>query len=271
MSSSIAAPASRSTNGWPSIRKPTTDEAALWMEEVLRALAFAHDAGVAHLDPQFHTLLVNERGQIAVMALSVAHESALDPAHSRDNDRAMPLDPSMLRAQRSAAERDVLACGLLLHRLLAGEPALGVADTGQVIARLAPHGREFVRLPWTTPQPIPEPLRAIVNRSTAGQMRLRYRNARTFLGALNGWREALSDDDGRPGRAAARPPAHRRPPAGAARAGRAGAAGHGDREPAHRRDRRASAARPGARRSSCCAPSTPPRCRARRSPATARC
>jgi non-specific serine/threonine protein kinase len=55
------------------------------------------------------------------------------PAHSRDNDRAMPLDPSMLRAQRSAAERDVLACGLLLHRLLADEPALGVADTGQVI------------------------------------------------------------------------------------------------------------------------------------------
>jgi non-specific serine/threonine protein kinase len=35
--------------------RPTTDEAAFWMEEVLRALAFAHDAGVAHLDPQFHT------------------------------------------------------------------------------------------------------------------------------------------------------------------------------------------------------------------------
>jgi len=104
----------------------------------------------------------------------------------------------MLRAQRSAAERDVLACGLLLHRLLADEPALGVADTGQVIERLAPHGREFVRLPWTTPQPVPEALRAIVNRSTAGQLRLRYRNARTFLGAINGWREALGDDEGGP-------------------------------------------------------------------------
>ena len=178
--------------------RPTTDEAAFWIEEVLRALAFAHDAGVAHCDPQFHTLRVNERGQIAVMALGVAHQSVSDAAPSRDNDRAMPLDPSLLRAQRSAAERDVLACGLLLHRLLADEPALGVADTGQVIERLAPHGREFVRLPWTTPQPSPEALRAIVNRSTAGQLRLRYRNARTFLGAINGWREALSDDDGGP-------------------------------------------------------------------------
>jgi non-specific serine/threonine protein kinase len=132
------------------------------------------------------------------MALGVAPMSAAEVVPSRDNDRAMPLDPSLLRAQRSAAERDVLACGLLLHRLLADEPALGVADTGQVIARLAPHGREFVRLPWTTPQPIPEALRAIVNRSTAGQLRLRYRNARTFLGAINGWRESLNDDDGGP-------------------------------------------------------------------------
>jgi HD-like signal output (HDOD) protein len=178
--------------------KPGTEEAALWIEEALRALAFAHDAGVAHLDPQLHTLLVNDRGQIVVMALAVGHESAADGGRGRENGRAMPLDPSLLRAQRSAAERDVLACGLLLHRLLAGEPALGVADTGQVIARLAPHGREFVRLPWTTPQPVPEPLRAIVNRSSAGQIRLRYRNARTFLGALNGWRTAVSEDEGGP-------------------------------------------------------------------------
>ena len=226
--------------------QPTTDEAALWIEEVLRALAFAHDAGVAHLDPQFHTLLVNERGQIAVMALAVAHESAPIAAHAprqRPGDAARPVDAA---GAARAAERDVLACGLLLHRLLADEPALGVADTGQVIERLAPHGREFVRLPWTTPHPIPEPLRAIVNRSTAGQMRLRYRNARTFLGALNGWREALSDDDGGPVallldrlRTVGHLPAL--PGLGAA-----GAAGHGDREPAHRRDRGAPAARPGA-------------------------
>ncbi len=175
-------------------------DAAIWMESVLRGLAFAHDAGAAHLDPQFHCILINDRGQASVMALGAAHEAGprATPGRLRDNDRAMPLDPSTLRVQRAAAERDVLACGVILHRLLAGEPALGVADTGRVIDRMAPRGREFVRLPWTTPQPIPEALRAIVNRSTAGQERLRYRNARTFLGALNGWREAVSEDDGGP-------------------------------------------------------------------------
>jgi eukaryotic-like serine/threonine-protein kinase len=180
--------------------RPSTDEAAVWIEGVLRGLAFAHDAGLAHLDLQLHGILVNERGQASVMALGAAQDvdGAGGGPRRRDDSGMMPLDPSTLRAQRAAAERDVLACGVILHRLLAGEPALGSADTGRVMDRMAPRGREFVRLPWTTPQPVPEALRAIVNRSTAGQERLRYRSARTFLGALNGWREAIAEDNGGP-------------------------------------------------------------------------
>jgi non-specific serine/threonine protein kinase len=103
-----------------------------------------------------------------------------------------------MRVQRAAAERDVLAAGVLLHRLLVGAPPLASDDVAQVVGRIAPRGREMLRLPWTTPQPIPEALRAIANRSTSAQVRLRYRSARTFLGAIAGWREAAVDDNGGP-------------------------------------------------------------------------
>ena len=179
--------------------RPSVEDAALWIGGVLRGLAFAHDAGTAHLDPQLHSIVINDRGQASVMAMAVSQDvEAADGPRRRDDSDLMPLDPLTLRAQRASAERDVLACGLLLHRLLAGEPAFGTADTGRVMDRMAPLGREFVRLPWTTPQQVPEALRAIVNRSTAGQERLRYRSARTFLGALNGWREAVAEDNGGP-------------------------------------------------------------------------
>ena len=178
------------------------DDAALWIASVLRGLAFAHDAGVAHLDLQSHNVLVNERGQACVMALSIApddgHDAAPMPGPRAKEARLAPAEPFALRAHRTAAERDVLACGVLLHVLLTGEPVLGSADIAHVLMRIAPHGREHVRLPWTTPQPIPEPLRAIANRSTSSQVRLRYRNARTFLGALTGWREAAAEDDAGP-------------------------------------------------------------------------
>jgi non-specific serine/threonine protein kinase len=172
---------------------PVLDDATVWIESALRGLAFAHDAGLAHHDLQLHNIVINERGQASVMALGVGPFDAADVAHA-DVAGATPL----LRAQRAAAERDVLATGLLLHRLLVGAFALDCADIGRAIARVAPRGRELVRLPWTTPQPIAEALRAIANRSTSPQVRLRYRSARTFLGAISGWREAAAEDDGGP-------------------------------------------------------------------------
>jgi len=178
------------------------EDAAFWIASVLRGLAFAHDAGIAHLDLQGHNVLVNERGQACVMALSVAadpgQEATPAPGQRGSDLRLAPAEPLGLRAHRAAAERDVLACGVLLHVLLTGEAVLDSPDIAQVLTRIAPYGREHVRLPWTTPQPIPEPLRAIANRSTSSQVRLRYRNARTFLGALTGWREAAAEDDAGP-------------------------------------------------------------------------
>ena len=180
---------------------PSVEDAAAWVAGVLRGLAFGHDAGIAHLDLQLHHILINERGQASVMALAVAAPETPEVVAVGPRSRegaAAPIEPAALRAQRAAAERDVLACGLVLHRLLAGVPALDGSDIAAVIERMAPRGREFVRLPWTTPHPIAEALRSIVNRSTSAQVRLRYRNARTFLGALTGWLEATADDEGGP-------------------------------------------------------------------------
>jgi non-specific serine/threonine protein kinase len=180
---------------------PSVDDASAWLAGVLRGLAFAHDAGIAHLDVQLQNIVINERGQASVMGLAVAivetPPNVVAAPRGRDA-RPEPIEPSALRIQRAAAERDVLACGIVLHRLLGGTPVLGSADVARVIERMAPRGRELVRLPWTTPQPVAEPLRAIANRSTSGQVRLRYRSARTFLGALTGWLEAAAEDEGGP-------------------------------------------------------------------------
>ena len=174
------------------------EESTAWLASLLRGLAYAHEAGVSHLDLQLHNIVVDERGQMSVMALGVAAEAAEDAVATRSpaDSRAMPLEPTALRRQRVSAERDVLACGIVLHRLLTGAPVLGNDDVAQVIEAMAPRGRDFIRLPWTTPQPIPEPLRAIANRSTASQVRLRYRSARTFLGALDGWHESAQEEGG---------------------------------------------------------------------------
>lgn len=160
---------------------PPSECAAVFVQ-LLCGLAFAHQSGVAHQDPQGFVVLVDDHGRVRLAGLEVA--AALD------------AEAPTLASQRDAAQRDVLATGLLLHQALSGQAALDDADTGRVIQRLPPLGRDFVRLPWSTANLIPEPLRAIVNRATDRQERQRYRTARTLSRALEGWIEAESGGGG---------------------------------------------------------------------------
>ncbi len=159
---------------------PAAEVAKLAMQAA-DGLAFAHEGGVAHHDLQPYLLLVDDQGQLRLAGLAVG------AGHEGESSTVAGVDPAALRAQRDAAQRDVLALGVLLHPMLTGQPALDEPDVGRVIARLPPEGRDIVRLPWNTPQPLPEPLRAIVNRATERQERQRYRNARTLARALEGW------------------------------------------------------------------------------------
>jgi non-specific serine/threonine protein kinase len=177
----------------PSQGSPAID-VARWSVQLLDALAFAHEAGLAHRDIQAAMVSVDAAGRACLMGLEVAGLAA--------GQAAAPADPGHsvagLQAQRRDAERDVLAFGLLLHHALTGQPALEQTDTAAAMALMPPQGREVVRLPWTTARPIPEPLRVIANRATDRQERNRYHSARTLARALEGWIQAEEATDSGP-------------------------------------------------------------------------
>jgi eukaryotic-like serine/threonine-protein kinase len=182
--------------------RPTSPPAEMVnvMIPALQGLAYAHDAGMGHDDVQLHSLLVDDQGVARWMALGVAVPASLAP-QARPAQGASRPDPAHLQQvqhQRDRAERDLLGCGMLMHRWLTGAPALDEPDFNLAIARLVPSGHEILRLPWSTPQAIPDALRAIVNRCTANQERQRYRSARTLLRALEGWRQAQALESGGP-------------------------------------------------------------------------
>jgi non-specific serine/threonine protein kinase len=168
-------------------------ELAQWSIQVLQALAFAHEAGFAHRDLQPWSLLADDAGGVRLLGLEVVGpQSGIQPVGD-----AAGLQAAMdeRRLQRHHAEVDVLAFGLLMHQVLAGAPPLDEPDIARVIARIPPAGPEMVRLPYTVPRPIPDPLRAIVNRATDRQERQRYRTARTFERALDGWLQAEGEQE----------------------------------------------------------------------------
>jgi len=165
----------------------TPPEAAAIVVDVLDGLAYAHEAGLVHQDIGLHSVLLDRSGRARLAALAVGLR-AMPPGEPR----RPRLD---LFSLRQACERDVLMVGLLLHRLLANQPALDEPDLGNAVTRV---GTEIVRLPWSTPHTVPDPLRAIANRATDRQQRQRYLNARTLLSALQRWIKTHTEDAGGP-------------------------------------------------------------------------
>jgi len=167
-------------------------DVARWSTQLLDGLAFAHEAGLAHRDIQAAMVSLDGNGRARLMGLQVAVAAGAPLAAESGHSVAG------LQAQRRAAERDVLAFGLVLHYALTGQHPLGQGDTAAAIALLPPQGREIVRLPWTTARPIPEALRVIANRATDRQQRQRYHSARSLGRALEGWIRAEEAADGGP-------------------------------------------------------------------------
>lgn len=155
--------------------------------DVLEGLAYAHEAGAVHQDIGLHNVVIDKAGRAQTIAMCCGLTQQAPGQVQRTH--------LGLQEVRQAAERDVLMVGLLLYRLLANHPALDDADLGHAAGRV---GQEIVRLPWTTPHPVPETLRAIVNRATDRQHRQRYLNARTLLSALQGWVKTNAEDSGGP-------------------------------------------------------------------------
>ena len=175
-------------------------ELTQWSVQVLQGLAFAHEAGSAHRDLQPYSLLVDDAGNVKLLGLEIVDAHAFAQSFVSTTSDADGHQAAMdeRRMQRLAAEIDVLAFGLVMNQVLAGAAPLEEPDVAKVVGRLPPFGHEMVRLPWTVPRPIAEPLRAIVNRATDRQERQRYRSARTFERALEGWLQASSDQDAGP-------------------------------------------------------------------------
>jgi non-specific serine/threonine protein kinase len=175
-------------------------ELTQWSVQVLQGLAFAHEAGAAHRDLQPYSLLVDDAGNVKLLGLEIvdAHSFAQSFIHASTDADGQQAAMDERRMHRQSAEIDVLAFGLVMHQVLAGATPLDEPDVARVVGRLPPFGHEMVRLPWTVPRPIAEPLRAIVNRATDRQERQRYRNARTFERALEGWMQASNEQEAGP-------------------------------------------------------------------------
>lgn len=152
--------------------------------QVARVLSFAHDAGFVHGDLQPYLVFMTSSGQVRLAGLEVAFSPLAEDA-----------EPKAVEAHReqqvqTGVRADLLALGVMLHRVAAGRVPAEDADVGVAASRLLAGAGEPLRLPSSLPQPVPEPMRAILSRAVDFDEAVRYRSVRALSTALEGWLKA---------------------------------------------------------------------------------
>jgi beta-lactam-binding protein with PASTA domain/serine/threonine protein kinase len=193
------------------------------LEEILKAIAAAHEAGIVHRDIKPENVLIDPRGQIKVADFGLARAISAATAATATGGVLMGtvsyLPPELVIDGSSDARSDVYALGVLLFELLTGTKP----HTGESPIQVAyKHVHDDVPPPSTVVDGVPPYLDAFVARATSRQRDLRPADGHVMLQQLRRVRHALDNgviddeeltDDLTPTVAVFRPPADPADPA----------------------------------------------------------
>jgi beta-lactam-binding protein with PASTA domain/tRNA A-37 threonylcarbamoyl transferase component Bud32 len=162
------------------------------LEEILRALAAAHESGIIHRDIKPENVLISPRGQVKVADFGLARAISSSTSATATGGVLMGtvsyLPPELVVDGTADARSDVYSVGVVLFEMLTGtKPHVGESPI-QVAYR---HVHDDVAPPSRLVPGIPPYLAAFVARATSRQRDLRPADAHVMLQQLRRVRHAL--------------------------------------------------------------------------------
>jgi serine/threonine protein kinase len=170
-------------------RRIPIDVAVFVVREVLRGLAYVHDAmglGLVHRDISPPNILVGYAGAVKLTDFGLA-KSALRSEVTNPGlvfGRYNYLSPEQARGQQVDLRADIYAAGIVLWELLTGRQ-LFPASQRSVSAALAAARNPNVRPPSELVPEIPDGLDAVVLRALTTEREQRYQTADRFRASLS--------------------------------------------------------------------------------------
>ncbi|MDQ3483937.1 MAG: protein kinase, partial [Actinomycetota bacterium] len=161
-------------------------------EEILKAIAAAHESGIIHRDVKPENVLIDPRGRVKVADFGLARAISSTTTATATGGVLMGtvayLAPELVTEGRSDARSDVYALGVLLYELLTGAKPHHGDSPIQVAYK---HVHENVPRPSRLVDGIPPYLDTFIARATSRERDLRPADAHVMLQQLKRVRHAI--------------------------------------------------------------------------------
>ncbi|MGH3447214.1 MAG: Stk1 family PASTA domain-containing Ser/Thr kinase [Nocardioidaceae bacterium] len=172
----------------------SASEALELLEQILQAIAAAHESGIIHRDIKPENVLISPRGQVKVADFGLARAISSATTATATGGVLMGtvsyLPPELVTDGTADARSDVYALGVLLFEMLTGTKPHEGESPIQVAYK---HVHDDVPAPSTLASGIPPYLDALVARATARRRDLRPADAKVMLRQLRRVRHALDN------------------------------------------------------------------------------
>ena len=176
------------------IRRPShldLTERLRLIEEACAGLAFAHHAGIVHLDVKPENLMRREDGRLKILDFGIARVTDADQTHTRHLLGTLRyMSPEQLRNGPVDARTDVFAVGCVLYEVISRTPAFTGSIT-EIVSRI--EGRDLIPLSQLVPGVHPE-LERMVSRALAHDPADRYQDLGTLGRELGNLRATIDAD-----------------------------------------------------------------------------
>jgi eukaryotic-like serine/threonine-protein kinase len=169
----------------------TPEQALVFLDPVLEALAAAHAAGFVHRDVKPENVLISDDGRVKVADFGLARAVEADGQSVTQGmiiGTVAYLSPEQVERGEADGRSDVYAAGILLFEMITGQ----VPHAGESPLSVAyQHVNSDVPPPSSLVRAIPPEVDALVVTATRRDASLRYQNAYDFLADVRRVRASL--------------------------------------------------------------------------------
>lgn len=153
-------------------------------EQLLGALAYAHQRGIIHRDIKPSNILMNTNGVVKVADFGIARIVEDDNADAGEPGEivgsARYMSPEQLRGAEAKAQSDIYSVGVLLYHCLTGEPPF----SGDIKSLARQHLKSTPRSPRKINRKISSAMEAVILKCLAKDPEDRYSSADAVLNDL---------------------------------------------------------------------------------------